>query len=92
MQKKADLLRQEIINISKRKFELAREVITKIVESQATPTIIKAGVCFIIAGDVAYEMSHLEPRLELSTGELVNGSDLDIVVVTRGLPDSIIRA
>ena len=36
-------------------------------------------------------MSHLEPRPESSTGELVKGSDLDIVVVTQGLPASIIK-
>ena len=92
IQDKAELLRQEIINISKRKFELAQEVITKIVGSQATSNIIKAGACFIIAGDVAYEMAHLEPRPEPSTGELVRGSDLDIVVVTQGLPVSIVKA
>ncbi|NLL45916.1 MAG: hypothetical protein GX250_03795 [Clostridiales bacterium] len=92
IQDKAELLRQEIINISKRKFELAQEVITKIVESQLASNIIKAGACFIIAGDVAYEMAHLEPRPEPSTGELVRGSDLDIVVVTQGLPVSIVKA
>ncbi|MEG6522912.1 hypothetical protein [Desulfotomaculum sp. 1211_IL3151] len=89
---KAELLRQEIIEISKKKFELAQEVITKIVESQEASHSIKAGACFIIAGDVAYEMSHLEPRPEASTGELVKGSDLDIVVVSQGLPDSTIKA
>jgi len=90
--RKAENLRQEIIRISKNKFELAKGVITKIVESQAASNNIKAGACFIIAGDVAYEMSHLEPRPEMSTGELVKGSDLDIVVVTQGLPDNIINA
>lgn len=92
IQKKAEFLRQEIIQISKKKFELAQEVITKIVESQATSNIIKTGACFIIAGDVVYEMSHLEPRPEVSTGKLVKGSDLDIVVITQGLPNSIINA
>ena len=90
--RKAENLRQEIIRISKNKFELAKGVITKIVESQTASNIIKAGACFIIAGDVAYEMSHLEPRPEVSTGELVKGSDLDIVVVTQGLPGNIINA
>lgn len=35
--------------------------------------------------------AHLEPRPESSTGELVKGSDLDIVVVTRGLPNNTIK-
>jgi len=88
---KAELLYQQIIEISKKKFELAQEVITKVVESQENSTTIKACACFIISGDVAYEMSHLEPRPESSTGELVKGSDLDIVVVTQGLSDSTVK-
>ena len=91
IQKKAEFLHQEIIRISKKKFELAQKVITKIVEAQANSDIIKKGACFIIAGDVAYEMSHLEPRPEVSTGELVRGSDLDIVVVAQSLPEDIIN-
>ncbi|HHU86853.1 MAG: hypothetical protein ACOX86_00075 [Pelotomaculaceae bacterium] len=89
--KKADLLHQEIIEISNKKFKLAQEVIKKICDSQENSHIIKKCACFIIAGDVAYGMSHLEPRPESSTGELVKGSDLDIVVVTQGLPASIIK-
>jgi hypothetical protein len=40
-------------------------------------------VCFIIAGDVVYDMSHTVPRPEKSTGEMVQGSDLDIIVVAE---------
>lgn len=89
--KRAELLREEIIQISRNKFALAREVISKIVESKEAADIIKAGACFIIAGDVTYEMAHLEPRPESSTGKLVKGSDLDIVVVTHDLPANIIN-
>ncbi|TYO94741.1 hypothetical protein [Desulfallas thermosapovorans] len=89
--KRAELLQQEIVQISKNKLELAREVIKKICESLEDSQIIKECACFIIAGDVAYGMSHLEPRPETSTGELVQGSDLDIVVITRDLPDNIIK-
>jgi len=87
--KMGELLHQEVIEISRKKFKLAQEVVKKICESQDDPHIIKKHACFIIAGDAAYEMSHLEPRPESSTGELVKGSDLDIVVVTQGLPASI---
>jgi hypothetical protein len=38
-------------------------------------------VCFIIAGDIVYNMAHDVPRPERSTGRLVNGSDMDIVVI-----------
>lgn len=90
--KRAQALHQEILQISQRKFDLAREVIASIVESQADPQGIKDNACFIIAGDVAYGMSHLEPRPEISTGELVRGSDLDIVVIAHGLSASSIAA
>jgi hypothetical protein len=89
--RRAELLHEEIIQISKKKFALAQEVITKIVESKEAAEIIKTGACFIIAGDVTYEMAHLEPRPESSTGKLVKGSDLDIVVVTQGLQPSMIN-
>jgi hypothetical protein len=38
-------------------------------------------VCFIVAGDIVFGMAHDVPRPEVSTGELVNGSDIDLVVV-----------
>jgi len=88
---KAQLLHDDIKKISKGKLELARDIITKIVEYQEVSKTIKECSCFIISGDVAYEMSHMEPRPEFSTGKLVNGSDLDIVVVTSGLPDSLAK-
>ena len=81
-------LRQSIVRISKNKYELAYYIMDKIIEAQQGPEIIRENVCFIIAGDVAYEMSHLEARPEFSTGRLVNGSDLDIVIIHRGLPES----
>jgi hypothetical protein len=89
---KANSLHREIIEISKRKFTLAYEIISKLVESLQNSAIIKSYACFIIAGDVVYEMSHSESRPEPSTGELVKGSDLDIVVVTENLSHSIVKS
>jgi hypothetical protein len=91
-QSKAERLHQTIIGISKNKFELARDVMEKIIDSQQAPQIIQDNVCFIISGDVAYGMAHLEPRPEFSTGRIVNGSDLDIVIVYKDLPESIIKS
>lgn len=84
-------IHQEIIRISGKKQELARGIISGIVDSQQDSGLIRENACFLIAGDVAYQMAHLEPRPESSTGEFVNGSDLDIVVVVRGLPDTIVE-
>ncbi len=91
VQAKAGRIHQEIIKISKNKFALARDIMKKIVESQQASQMIQAGACFIISGDVAYEMAHLEPRPEFSTGKIVNGSDLDIVIVYQDIPESILK-
>ena len=46
-------------------------------------------ICFIIAGDIVYNMAHDVRRPERSTGRLVKGSDIDlIVVVDDTLPDA----
>lgn len=89
---KAELLQKEIENISKRKFELAHKTIKRMVESHEECAIIQKYACFMIAGDVVYGMAHDEPRPESSTGELVNGSDLDIIVVLENLPGQVMRS
>jgi hypothetical protein len=81
---KAKKLHGEIEDISNRKLQLALGIATKITDNLRNDARDK--VCFMIAGDVAYKMAHLEPRPEFSTGEVVNGSDLDIVIVYEGLP------
>ncbi len=88
---KAKLLQKEILDISKRKFALAQEIITQLVHSLKEGVTIQKNACFMIAGDVVYEMAHAEPRPEASTGELVRGSDLDIIIVTQELPERLIK-
>ena len=80
---------KEIAAISKRKIKLARDTICRLVESHQERASIINKACFIIAGDVVFDMAHAEPRPEASTGELVRGSDLDIIIVTEGLPDQL---
>ena len=88
---KADRLHQEILEISRRKFELARVIMEGVLASQYHPEIVSEHVCCILAGDVAYEMAHREPRPEFSTGKTVNGSDLDIVIIYEDLPEKTVR-
>jgi len=89
---KAASIRKEIEYISRKKFELAREVMLSVVAAQSIPELVLRKTFFIIAGDVAYGMAHTEPRPEYSSGKLVNGSDLDIVVVYKeDLPDSMVE-
>jgi len=86
---KAKLLLREIKDISRRKFLLAKDIVNRIVQAYDDAELLKTKTCFIIAGDVAYDMAHLDLRPESSTGELVRGSDLDIVVATNGLPPQV---
>lgn len=77
----AQKLEQEIADTSQRKFILAQDTIHRLVESHREGDLINENCCFMISGDVAYRMAHAEPRPESSTGELVKGSDLDIVAI-----------
>ena len=85
IKKKASTINGEIAAISARKIALARDTITRLVENHRSGSEISARSCFIIAGDVVFGMAHAEPRPESSTGELVRGSDLDIITITDGL-------
>ena len=89
---KADRLLQSIIRISRNKFELARTIMEEVIESQDNPQAVQEKACFLIAGDVVYEMAHHEPRPESSTGKIVNGSDLDILVIYNDLAEEIIES
>ncbi len=88
---KAKQLERSINEISKAKMELAKSIMVKIIDSQSERKAIIENACFIISGDVVYNMSHLEPRPESSTGKMVNGSDLDIVVIYKDLPEETIE-
>jgi len=92
LNKKAEALHGEIVRISRKKLDLARYIMEEVIDSQPEPGLIRERVSIIIAGDVAYEMAHLEPRPEFSTGTMVNGSDLDIVIVYKDLPESAVKS
>lgn len=83
MDARARKLRKEIREISQAKAEVAREAMIDTVQSLSEWESIQERVCFIIAGDIVYEMAHAVPRPEISTGIMVRGSDLDIIVVAE---------
>jgi len=91
IQFKSKSLLKRIKNISREKYSLALNTVRKLVESDEKKNIIIDGAVFIIAGDIVYEMAHGEPRPESSTGELVMGSDLDIIIVCDGLSTETMR-
>lgn len=77
-----DLIRQAQ-RVSRAKYDLARESMQSVIDALPVWESIKERVCFIIAGDVAYGMAHTVPRPEVSTGKMVRGSDLDIIVIAE---------
>jgi hypothetical protein len=90
---KARLLREEIHQISRDKLALARDAMDETVQSLAERETILEGVCFLIAGDITYDMAHAVPRPEISTGKMVRGSDLDIVAIAEdGVPEETLKA
>ena len=66
--------------ISRQKHELARRFIESVRE-RCEDVWPEDRLCVILAGDVVYGMAHRVPRPERSTGRLVDGSDIDLVVV-----------
>jgi hypothetical protein len=80
---KVEALSQETKQISQTKREIARQTTIAALDYLPGKDVLLAKACFIIAGDVVYDMSHTVPRPEKSTGEMVQGSDLDIIVVVE---------
>jgi hypothetical protein len=68
-------------HVSRSKLDLAYLTMSALAGRLDSETPLLGQVCFIIAGDIVYNMAHDVPRPERSTGKLVNGSDLDIVVI-----------
>ncbi len=75
-------LQREFVRISQHKREVARDAIQRIIASSPNGERLSAHFCFTIGGDVTYGMAHTVERPEPSTGKLVRGSDLDVVVVS----------
>ena len=82
---RAARIEAHIREVSKGKSDLAYNVISALANRFELEIPIKDHVCFILAGDIVYNMAHDVPRPERSTGKLVKGSDLDLVVVVDAL-------
>ena len=78
---RCDEISGRIRAISRMKLELARQMVADVMDELPDAPSVSERICFIIAGDIVYEMAHDVPRPERSTGMLVKGSDIDLVVV-----------
>lgn len=77
----ADALADHIEQVSRRKLYTARRIMDDITRSFLADPELAEHFCVAIAGDIVYGMAHDVLRPERSTGILVQGSDLDIVVL-----------
>lgn len=79
-----------IQEVSRSKAELAFQTIYSLANNLDSEISLEQKVCFILAGDIVYNMAHDVPRPERSTKKPVNGSDMDIVVIMDDLcPESL---
>jgi hypothetical protein len=81
LNQKTNEVASHIEAVSRAKSEVAYSVVSSLVGKLESEIPIYNQVCFIIAGDIVYNMAHDVPRPERSTGKLVKGSDMDLVVV-----------
>lgn len=89
---RAQALTAEAHRISRVKSHTAREQMASVMAEVGLHRREADDVTFIIAGDVTYGMAHSVPRPESSTGQLVVGSDLDIIVVAADdFPEDLLK-
>jgi hypothetical protein len=81
LERKAAALQAYIEKISRSKFELASNIVSALAGRFEEELYLKEHACFFLAGDIVFNMAHDVPRPERSTHKMVQGSDMDIVVV-----------
>lgn len=92
IERSSEALSSHIEKVSKEKIELAYEVMCAIGSASDPVFPLEKSVCVIIAGDIVYCMAHDVPRPERSTGKLVRGSDIDLVVVAdENIPEHVLK-
>ena len=74
--------------ISREKISVAQQVMKHLFVSLGRE--LRGQLCAFIAGDLAYFLAHNEPREHEASGEMVKGSDIDIVIIlSESLPDEV---
>ena len=81
LDRRVEAILRHIKEVSQQKHDLARKIVHNVHEKLAGQWPRQARVCFILAGDIVYGMAHDVPRPERSTGKMVSGSDIDLIVV-----------
>lgn len=66
-------------DISRKKLAVAQTAVNSIFEQISRDARRKT--CAFIAGDLSYYLAHDEPREHKASGEMIRGSDIDIIIV-----------
>ena len=89
---RAKKLAKESDRTSRLKSYIARDEMASTLAELGMGHPLAGKVTVIIAGDVVDRMAHAVPRLESSTGQMVRGSDLDVIVVAADdFPEGALR-
>jgi hypothetical protein len=84
LESKTAELAQHIADVSAAKERLARRLVESIGTKLRLPgENSEQRYSILLGGDIVYGMGHDAPRAEKSTGQMVRGSDLDLVVITQ---------
>ena len=76
--------------------EMSREKIM-VAQQVASNVLLELGgldgdkVCIFVAGDLSYFLAHNEPREHEASGEMVRGSDIDVIIVHDGLDEDAVE-
>jgi len=91
LEQRAQEIYSRIVEVSRFKLELARSFVDD-VKVELGDTWPQEEICIIVAGDIVYNMAHDVPRPERSSGRLVRGSDIDLVVIVNDkVPEEVIQ-
>ncbi len=92
IEKRANSVIQKMKEISKGKLDLGYRIASGLASQFECEWALEHHACFLIAGDIVYKVAHDVPRPEKSTGKMVKGSDIDMVVIVDDqVPDFLIK-
>lgn len=85
-------VRRNMEEVSESKRQLGYQIASGLSGHFECEWALESQACFIIAGDVVYKMAHDVPRPERSSGKMVTGSDIDLVVIVHDhIPDALLK-
>ena len=91
IEQRAREIYSRIVEVSRSKLALARSFVDE-VKAELGDIWPQEQLSIIVAGDIVYNMAHDVPRPERSTGKLVRGSDIDLVVILDDrVPADVVR-